>query len=142
MTFALITCYCSLNCTQGINLSPGQTIQHFTQHFAQHFYFMLECDPTMVVKRSNISSNISANIFTHRSKKDWVDVRAEGCTVSRHFDPKKRRAIAAFPFYFLFRYFHCHRGLSGRASHPHQSRGPNSSPPALSCSSSVLQFVH
>ena len=31
-----------------------------------------------LVKRSNISPNISPNIFTRRSKKDWVEVRAEG----------------------------------------------------------------
>ena len=46
-----------------------------------------------LVKRSNISlkisPNISPNIFTRRSKKDWVEIRAEGWTVSRHFDPKK-----------------------------------------------------
>ena len=82
------------------------------------FLFMLEFDPTMVAKRSNISPSISPKIFTRGSKKDWVEFRAEGCTVSRHLDTKKRKAIAAFFFYFLFRYFHCHRGLSGRASYP------------------------
>ena len=89
-------------------LSPGQTIQHFTQHFAQHFFSML------VVKRSNISPNI----FMRRSKKEWVEIRTESCSVSRHFDPKKRKTITSFPFYFLCRNFHSHRGLSGRASLP------------------------